>query len=91
MNIVNHMYDIEKILEILPHRFPFIFIDRIIFFKKDVSLNALKNISANDFFLYGHFPKKLIFPGVFIIEAIAQASGVLSCLSKNIIKKKKFI
>ncbi|VFP83643.1 3-hydroxyacyl-[acyl-carrier-protein] dehydratase FabZ [Buchnera aphidicola (Cinara laricifoliae)] len=84
-------FSINDILRILPHRFPFLLIDRILDFKKDLYICALKNITMNDFFFFGHFPKKLIFPGVLIIESIAQSGGLLlfhhkqnDCINKKI-------
>lgn len=69
------------ILNILPHRFPFLFVDRIIEFEEGKSLKALKNVSYNDYFFLGHFPEKPIMPGVLIIEALAQAAGILLYLT----------
>lgn len=65
------------ILSILPHRFPFLFVDKIIDFEEGKSLKAIKNVSYNDYFFLGHFPEKPIMPGVLIIEALAQAAGIL--------------
>lgn len=86
---IKNFISIEKILDYLPHRFPFLLIDKIIDYKKNFFLYALKNITANDF-IFGHFPKKFIFPGVLIVESIAQASGILSIISKNIRFNQKF-
>jgi 3-hydroxyacyl-[acyl-carrier-protein] dehydratase/UDP-3-O-[3-hydroxymyristoyl] N-acetylglucosamine deacetylase/3-hydroxyacyl-[acyl-carrier-protein] dehydratase len=69
--------DIEKIQGMLPHRYPFLLIDRILEFKKGKSLIALKNVTCNEPFFLGHFPKYKVMPGVLIIEAIAQTGGVL--------------
>lgn len=75
--------DIEEILNLLPHRYPFLLIDRVMDFKKNKSLCAIKNISFNEPFFQGHFPKKPIFPGVLILEAMAQATGILAFHSKG--------
>lgn len=69
------------ILKILPHRYPFLMVDRILDWKKGKSIKALKNISFNEQFFLGHFPEKPIMPGVLIIEALAQSAGILLFLS----------
>lgn len=66
----------NKILQSLPHRYPFLFVDKIIQIKED-EIIAQKNVSFNEWFFEGHFPGNPILPGVIIIEAIAQAAGVL--------------
>jgi 3-hydroxyacyl-[acyl-carrier-protein] dehydratase len=68
---------VEKISQWLPHRFPFLLIDRIIDLVPEKSVVALKNVTCNEQFFQGHFPEWKIMPGVLIIEAIAQAGGVL--------------
>ncbi|GAB3266872.1 3-hydroxyacyl-ACP dehydratase FabZ [Chitinimonas naiadis] len=70
--------DIQGILEHLPHRFPFLLIDRITELEAGKRIVALKNVSYNEPFFVGHFPKHPVMPGVLIIEAMAQAAGVLS-------------
>ena len=70
-------HDIYKILELLPHRYPFLLIDRVLDYEIDVSLTALKNVTVNEPFFQGHFPGRPIMPGVLILEAMAQASAVL--------------
>ncbi|HEY9102103.1 MAG TPA: 3-hydroxyacyl-ACP dehydratase FabZ [Chitinimonas sp.] len=70
--------DIQGILEHLPHRFPFLLIDRITEIEPGKRIVALKNVSYNEPFFVGHFPKYPVMPGVLIIEAMAQAAGVLS-------------
>jgi 3-hydroxyacyl-[acyl-carrier-protein] dehydratase len=69
--------DFEDIRRILPHGFPFLFVDRVQFLDVGKRIIALKNISGNDWYFLGHFPEKAIFPGVLIIEAIAQTAGIL--------------
>lgn len=71
------MFDIEKILRILPHRYPFLLVDRVLEVKKGVSLVALKNVTYNEPFFQGHFPQQPVMPGVLVIEAMAQAGGIL--------------
>ncbi|MGL4268757.1 MAG: 3-hydroxyacyl-ACP dehydratase FabZ [Plesiomonas sp.] len=69
---------IEEILDLLPHRYPFLLIDRVLDYKEGEYLHALKNVSVNEPFFQGHFPQKKVFPGVLILEAMAQATGVLA-------------
>ena len=69
--------DIQGILEVLPHRYPLLLIDRVLEVRAGTSLLALKNVSANEPFFQGHWPGRPIMPGVLIIEAMAQAGGVL--------------
>lgn len=68
---------------LLPHRFPFLLIDKIIACTPGESVTALKNVSANEPFFQGHFPDNPVMPGVLIIEAMAQAGGVLSHISNG--------
>lgn len=70
--------DIGQILEHIPHRYPFLLIDRIIEYKKDTSLTALKNVTINEPFFQGHFPHLPVMPGVLVIEAMAQSTGILA-------------
>jgi 3-hydroxyacyl-[acyl-carrier-protein] dehydratase len=69
--------DIGDILKILPHRYPFLLIDRVIELERMKSIVALKNVTITEPFFQGHFPGKPIMPGVLIVEAIAQAGGLL--------------
>ncbi|MEN2984075.1 MAG: 3-hydroxyacyl-ACP dehydratase FabZ [Dictyoglomaceae bacterium] len=69
------------IFKILPHRYPFLMIDRILEWKKGESIKAIKNVSINEHFFMGHFPEKPVMPGVLIIEALAQSAGILMFLS----------
>ncbi|EGW53489.1 (3R)-hydroxymyristoyl-[acyl-carrier-protein] dehydratase [endosymbiont of Tevnia jerichonana (vent Tica)] len=70
--------DITKVLSLLPHRYPFLLIDRVMEFEKDTRLVALKNVTYNEPFFNGHFPIKPVMPGVLIVEAMAQATGLLA-------------
>jgi 3-hydroxyacyl-[acyl-carrier-protein] dehydratase len=72
---------IEEIKEYLPHRYPFLLIDRVVSFEKDARIVALKNVTANEPFFPGHFPHIAVMPGVLIVEAMAQAAAVLSLKS----------
>lgn len=69
--------DIHDILKILPHRYPFLLIDRVLELKRKESIIAIKNVTINEPFFNGHFPGLPIMPGVLIVEAIAQAGGAL--------------
>ncbi len=71
------MFDIEKILNILPHRYPFLLVDKVIEIQKGKSIIALKNVTYNEPFFQGHFPDLKVMPGVLVMEAIAQAGGIL--------------
>ena len=70
--------EIHQVMDILPHRYPFLLIDRVLDYTVGESLRAVKNVSINEPFFQGHFPGRPVFPGVLIIEAIAQASAVLA-------------
>jgi beta-hydroxyacyl-ACP dehydratase FabZ len=74
---MNTVLDIRKIMESLPHRYPFLLLDRIVELVPRERIVALKNVTINEPFFVGHFPGKPIMPGVLIIEAMAQAGGVL--------------
>lgn len=69
--------DIQEILGLLPHRFPFLLIDRIVEFEPTKRLVAIKNVTINEPFFQGHFPGYPIMPGVLVVEAMAQAGGVI--------------
>ncbi|MFP6805813.1 MAG: 3-hydroxyacyl-ACP dehydratase FabZ [Pseudomonadales bacterium] len=77
------MMDVTEIRKYLPHRYPFLFIDRVIEFEADKRIIAIKNVTINEPMFTGHFPKTPVFPGVYIVEALAQASGILAFKSKN--------
>ena len=71
------MFDIEAILKFLPHRYPFLLVDRVLSLDKAKSIVAIKNVTYNEQFFQGHFPEIRIMPGVLIVEAMAQAGGIL--------------
>jgi len=71
----------EEIKEYLPHRYPFVLLDRIVEWEANKHLVALKNVTANEPFFQGHFPHYAVMPGVLIIEAMAQAAAMLGLLS----------
>jgi len=70
--------NIDEIMQRLPHRYPFLLIDRIIEFEKEKSIKALKNVTINEPQFAGHFPNHPVMPGVLLIEAMAQAGGMLA-------------
>ena len=69
--------DIQHILRRLPHRYPFLLVDRVLEFEKDVRIKALKNVTMNEPFFAGHFPARPVMPGVLIVEAMAQSGALL--------------
>jgi 3-hydroxyacyl-[acyl-carrier-protein] dehydratase/UDP-3-O-[3-hydroxymyristoyl] N-acetylglucosamine deacetylase/3-hydroxyacyl-[acyl-carrier-protein] dehydratase len=71
------LLDIEKILRILPHRYPFLLVDRVLEIEKGKSIVAIKNVTINEPFFQGHFPVLRVMPGVLVVEAMAQAGGIL--------------
>jgi 3-hydroxyacyl-[acyl-carrier-protein] dehydratase len=77
------VYDIQKIMELLPHRYPFILVDRIIELLPNERIVGLKNVTINEPFFQGHFPGTPVMPGVLIVEAMAQAGGVLVYASRS--------
>lgn len=70
--------DVRKVMEFLPHRYPFLMIDKVVEFEAGIRLLAVKNVTYNEPHFTGHFPHNPIMPGVLILEALAQASGLLS-------------
>jgi 3-hydroxyacyl-[acyl-carrier-protein] dehydratase len=77
------MIGYREIAALLPHRFPFQFVDRVLEFEDGVRIVALKNVSINEPFFRGHFPEQPLMPGVLICEALAQAGGLLAHRSKD--------
>lgn len=75
--------DIQEILHLLPHRYPFLLVDKILEYEKDKSLQAVKNVTASEPFFQGHFPGRPVMPGVLIVEALAQAAGLLTFRSRG--------
>ncbi|CAL4320373.1 3-hydroxyacyl-ACP dehydratase FabZ [Buchnera aphidicola] len=84
----NFNFNIQDILKFIPHRYPFILIDRVLDYKNDGFLLTLKNITANDPFLQGHFTECFVFPGVLILESIAQSAVILLLMKYPKYKKK---
>jgi 3-hydroxyacyl-[acyl-carrier-protein] dehydratase len=80
--------DAIRIMELLPHRYPFLLIDRIVECIPGESITALKNVTINEPFFEGHFPGRPVMPGVLIIESMAQAGGVLSHVTQGEVEPK---
>lgn len=83
MNMEAGSIDIKEIFKILPHRYPFLLVDRILECRLGESIKGLKNVTINEPFFQGHFPGQPIMPGVLILEAMAQVGGVLAYLSNQ--------
>ena len=79
--------DIREVIRRLPHRYPFLLIDRVLELVHGERIRALKNITVNEPFFPGHFPSRPVMPGVLIIEAMAQAAGILTFESEGVIPK----
>lgn len=82
-------YDIQEIMNFMPHRYPFLLVDRILEVVPGEKVTGLKNVTMNEPFFQGHFPETPIMPGVLIIEAMAQVSGILAF--KSGVKKAKSV
>ncbi len=83
--------DIQKILELLPHRYPFLLVDRVLEFEQNSYVHAIKNVTVNEPFFTGHFPENPIMPGVLLCEALAQAGALLLFLSEEKFRNKLFL
>lgn len=73
----NNVLDVQEIKSLIPHRYPFLMLDRVLDYKAGEFLHGIKNVTVNEPMFNGHFPEAPIFPGVLILEALAQATGVL--------------
>ena len=82
---------VTEILKLLPHRYPFLLVDRVLSLEKDTSLTAIKNVTCNEPFFQGHFPDMPVMPGVLLLEAMAQAGGLLLALSREGLGDKLFM
>ncbi|MEH0165106.1 3-hydroxyacyl-ACP dehydratase FabZ [Paucibacter sp. JuS9] len=78
------MLDIHQILKKLPHRYPFLLVDRVLTLEKGVAIRALKNVSINEPQFTGHFPHRPVMPGVLMIEALAQAATLLALVTADL-------
>jgi beta-hydroxyacyl-ACP dehydratase FabZ len=85
------LYDIQKIMQYLPHRYPFLLIDRVLSLEPKQRITALKNVTFNEPFFLGHFPEIPVMPGVLIVEAMGQAGGVLAFESLRLDKHQVLI
>jgi len=80
---LNLPVDVTRIMGMLPHRYPFLLVDRVIAIEPHKRLTAIKNVTINEPFFQGHFPGHPVMPGVLVIEAMAQAAGLLTQLSEG--------
>lgn len=76
--------DIHKILELLPHRYPILLVDRVLEFEENKRIRAVKNVTINEPYFTGHFPHRPVMPGVMMLEALAQAAALLSFSSHGV-------
>lgn len=86
--ITRELVDIDGIMKVLPHRYPFLLIDRVIKIREDFSGIGIKNVTMNEPQFQGHFPDRPIYPGVLMVEAMAQTAGVIGILSMEIDRPK---
>ena len=84
-------YDVTKVMAVLPHRYPMLLVDRVEELVKDESIRAVKAVTINEGFFQGHFPGRPIMPGVMIVEALAQAAGVLAMESFDMVGSGKLV
>ena len=85
------MMDIHQILQKLPHRYPFLLVDRVLEIEKGKSIKALKNVTINEPFFTGHFPHRPVMPGVLMLEAMAQAAALLSFATQGVTPDDKTV
>ncbi|MEM9100789.1 MAG: 3-hydroxyacyl-ACP dehydratase FabZ [Pseudomonadota bacterium] len=83
--------DVNAIMKLLPHRYPFLLIDKVTDYKVGEYLHGVKNVTINEPCFTGHFPQRPVFPGVLIIESLAQATGILSFLSLDSGREEEFL
>ncbi len=84
-------FGVERIQEVLPHRYPFLLIDRVVEFGDNQRIVGLKAVTCNEGFFQGHFPGRMIMPGVLIMEAMAQLGGILANLSNDGVGEGKVV
>ena len=84
-------FDVRRVMALLPHRYPMLLVDRVIALVPDQSIHAVKAVSINEPFFAGHFPGRPIMPGVLIVEALAQAAGVLAVESMGLAQSGKLV
>jgi 3-hydroxyacyl-[acyl-carrier-protein] dehydratase len=85
------MMDIHEILKLLPHRYPFLMVDRVIAIEKGKSIRAIKNVTINEPFFIGHFPHRPVMPGVLMLEAMAQSAALLSFATEGVTPDDKTV
>jgi 3-hydroxyacyl-[acyl-carrier-protein] dehydratase len=85
------MMDIHQILKQLPHRYPFLLVDRVLEVEKGKSITALKNVTINEPFFVGHFPHRPVMPGVLMLEALAQAAALLAFDTLGVVPDDKTV
>ena len=83
--------DVRRVMAALPHRYPMLLVDRVVRLERDVSITAIKAVSMNEGFFQGHFPGRPIMPGVLIVEALAQAAGILAVESLGLADSGKLV
>lgn len=91
MTSENKTLNITEIQQLLPHRYPFLMIDRVVNYEEGKTLTAIKNVSINEPQFTGHFPNMPVFPGVLILEAMAQATGLLAFKTFGAPKRKRIV
>jgi 3-hydroxyacyl-[acyl-carrier-protein] dehydratase len=85
------MMDIHQILKQLPHRYPFLLVDRVLSIDKGKSIRTLKNVTINEPFFVGHFPHRPVMPGVLMLEALAQSAALLSFATMDVTPDEKTV
>jgi 3-hydroxyacyl-[acyl-carrier-protein] dehydratase len=85
------MMDIHQILKQLPHRYPFLLVDRVLELEKGKRIKALKNVTMNEPFFVGHFPHRPVMPGVLMLEAMAQTAALLSFATMDVVPDEKTV
>ena len=81
--------DIQEVMRRLPHRYPFLLVDRVLECESGKAIRAVKNITINEPFFPGHFPNRPVFPGVMILEALAQTAGILAFVTAGVYPEEK--
>lgn len=89
--MTNNVIDLKEIKTLIPHRYPFLLVDKVINFEKWTSGTGIKNFTINEYFFQGHFPENPIVPGVFIIEAMAQTAAIIFIKSMGVKPNTKTI
>jgi 3-hydroxyacyl-[acyl-carrier-protein] dehydratase len=85
------MLDIHQILGALPHRYPFLLVDRVLELEKGIRIKALKNVTINEPYFVGHFPHRAVMPGVLMLEAMAQAAALLAFDMLGVVSDEKTV